>query len=101
VAQFIADSMDQSVDDIRPIAQAIYTKTLGNIFFVQQALEELVRQNVVYYDVMCFALRTERPMLNVWKNSCRMMFWPWSRTRTHTPNSLRKNTFHIIRYNQI
>jgi predicted ATPase len=28
---------------------------MGNIFFVMQAMEELVRKNALYYDVMCFS----------------------------------------------
>ncbi|KAL7581651.1 hypothetical protein ACA910_022199 [Epithemia clementina (nom. ined.)] len=54
VAEFIADSVQSSPEEIKPIVEAIYTKTLGNIFFVKQALEELVRKNALYYDVMCF-----------------------------------------------
>ena len=54
VAEFIADSIDRAPEEVDPIAEAIYTKTLGNIFFVKQALEELVRKNALYYDVMCF-----------------------------------------------
>ena len=30
---------------------------MGNIFFTKQALEELVRKNVLFYDVMCFEWR--------------------------------------------
>ena len=37
-----------------PLAKAIYTKTLGNIFYTMQALEELVRKNALFYDVMTF-----------------------------------------------
>ena len=55
VAEFIADSIGKTTAEVEPIAQAIYAKTLGNIFFVKQALEELVRRNAIYYDVVCFA----------------------------------------------
>ena len=54
IVQFIADSIDRTPEEVTPIAEAIYTKTLGNIFFVKQALEELVRRNALYYDVMRF-----------------------------------------------
>eukprot|EP00522_Entomoneis_paludosa_P011119 CAMPEP_0172442020 /NCGR_PEP_ID=MMETSP1065-20121228/2497_1 /TAXON_ID=265537 /ORGANISM="Amphiprora paludosa, Strain CCMP125" /LENGTH=1273 /DNA_ID=CAMNT_0013191675 /DNA_START=24 /DNA_END=3845 /DNA_ORIENTATION=- len=60
IREFIADALDRNNDDDDaesklPIAQAVYAKTLGNIFVVKQALEELVRKNAIYYDVMCFA----------------------------------------------
>ena len=44
----------EAVASCRPLTQAIYHKTLGNIFYTKQALEELVRQNGLYYDVMMF-----------------------------------------------
>ena len=54
IAQFIADSIDRDVKDVGPLSDLIYKKTLGNIFFVRHALEELVRRNVLYYDVICY-----------------------------------------------
>mmetsp|Transcript_933 Transcript_933/g.1908 ORF Transcript_933/g.1908 Transcript_933/m.1908 type:complete len:1373 (+) Transcript_933:193-4311(+) len=54
VGEFIADCIQMNADQVQPITQAVYTKTLGNIFFVKQALEELVRKNVIYYDVICY-----------------------------------------------
>ena len=54
IAQFIADSIYRDVKDVGPLSDLIYKKTLGNIFFVRHALEELVRRNVLYYDVICY-----------------------------------------------
>ena len=41
-------------DEVRALSDAIYQTTLGNIFFTMQAMEELVRHNALYYDVMFF-----------------------------------------------
>jgi len=67
ITTFIADSIkcgDEDEDDtssnkeeVRELAEAVYQKTMGNIFFTMQALEELVRKNVLFYDVMCFEWR--------------------------------------------
>ncbi|KAL7567811.1 hypothetical protein ACA910_000562 [Epithemia clementina (nom. ined.)] len=54
IAEFIADSIDKTPEEVGFVAEAVYKKTLGNIFFVKQALEELVRKNALYYDVMTF-----------------------------------------------
>eukprot|EP00579_Thalassiosira_antarctica_P001484 CAMPEP_0201869558 /NCGR_PEP_ID=MMETSP0902-20130614/3031_1 /ASSEMBLY_ACC=CAM_ASM_000551 /TAXON_ID=420261 /ORGANISM="Thalassiosira antarctica, Strain CCMP982" /LENGTH=1165 /DNA_ID=CAMNT_0048395085 /DNA_START=172 /DNA_END=3669 /DNA_ORIENTATION=+ len=55
ITMFIADSVKKDVaDDVAELAEAVYTKTTGNIFFVKQALEELVRKNILFYDVMYF-----------------------------------------------
>lgn len=60
ITKFIADSVkkeDDSENEVSELGEAIYKKTMGNIFFVMQALEELVRKNVVFYDMMCFEWR--------------------------------------------
>ena len=68
ITKFIADSIkcgddEEEEDDggtkeeVRELAEAVYQKTMGNIFFTMQALEELVRKNVLFYDVMCFEWR--------------------------------------------
>ena len=54
IAEFIADSIDKTPEDVTLVADAIYQKTLGNIFFVKQAMEELVRKNALYYDMVMF-----------------------------------------------
>ena len=54
IAEFIADCIDRSPKEVDPVAEAVYTKTLGNIFFVKQAFEELVRKNALYYDMVMF-----------------------------------------------
>ena len=55
IGQFIADTLHfDSIRSCRSLTDAVYNKTLGNIFFTRQALEELVRKNGLYYDVMMF-----------------------------------------------
>ena len=54
IAEFIADSIEKTPEDVALVADAIYQKTLGNIFFVKQAMEELVRKNALYYDMVMF-----------------------------------------------
>ena len=55
IRHFLADSIKRDeVDEASDLAEVIYKKTMGNIFFTKQALEELVRKNVVFYDMMCF-----------------------------------------------
>ena len=53
---FIADCVkrEDADNDIAELAEVVYQKTMGNIFFVKQAVEELARKNVLFYDVMCF-----------------------------------------------
>jgi len=54
VAELIADCLEKDARDMAIVTEAVYTKTLGNVFFVKQALEALVRKNAIYYDVMTF-----------------------------------------------
>ena len=53
---FIADCVkrEDADNDIAELAEVVYQKTMGNIFFVKQAVEELARENVLFYEVMCF-----------------------------------------------
>lgn len=59
ITQFIADSIgkEEEVEDVSDLAKVVYQKTMGNIFCVMQAMEELVRKNALYYDMMCFEWR--------------------------------------------
>jgi histidine kinase len=54
LGDFIADTLDLSPSKVVPLTDAIYSKTLGNMFFAMQALEELVRKNALFYNVMTF-----------------------------------------------
>ena len=54
VVVFIADTLSLEEDDTRSLAEAVYGKTRGNIFFTMQALEELERKNVLYYSLISF-----------------------------------------------
>ena len=51
---FIGDTLELEASAVQPLADALFSKTLGNIFFTMQALEQLVRRNALYYDMMIF-----------------------------------------------
>ena len=65
VLWFVAETLDKrhpgedwketkELEDLEPLAQFVYSRTLGNIFFCRQVLEALVRRNIIYFDVMLF-----------------------------------------------
>lgn len=55
VGEFLSDTLGKDgAAEVSTLTEVIYATTLGNIFFVKQALEELVRKNAVFYDVMMF-----------------------------------------------
>ena len=58
ITSFIADSVKKEEDDdVTELSSAVYQTTMGNIFFTKQAIEELVRKNILFYDIMCFEWR--------------------------------------------
>ncbi len=58
ITSFIADSVKKDEDDdVTELSSAVYQTTMGNIFFTKQAIEELVRKNILFYDMMCFEWR--------------------------------------------
>jgi len=61
VGEFIADTLQLEVDQVQPLTEAIYRKTLGNIFFTKQALEQLVRRNALYFDMVVFQWQWRLP----------------------------------------
>jgi len=54
VTQFIVDSLEKDPAEVSVITDLVYSKTLGNIFFIRCALEELVRKNVLYFDIISY-----------------------------------------------
>lgn len=72
--EFIADTLELSIDtdheadvdddadsdtyaenlDVRTLSVWVYERSLGNIFFTKQALEQLARQGALYYDMVLF-----------------------------------------------
>lgn len=54
VTEFVAETLQLKEESVGQLAEAIFCRTLGNIFFCRQAIEELVRKNAIYYDVMTF-----------------------------------------------
>ena len=54
IQQFLANTLSKDPSDVTKLSQVIYKKTMGNIFYVRQAVEELVRKNALYYDNICF-----------------------------------------------
>ena len=65
IGEFIADTLRLSTTEVAPLTQAVFHKTLGNIFFTKQALEQLIRKNALYYDTISFswAWNLKRPEL--------------------------------------
>lgn len=56
IGEFIADTIGRDgAAEVSTLTEVVYARTLGNIFFVKQALEELVRKNALFYDMMTFA----------------------------------------------
>ncbi|KAG7362867.1 GAF sensor-containing diguanylate cyclase/phosphodiesterase [Nitzschia inconspicua] len=53
--EFLSDSLDLPVDTLEPLSQAVFAKSLGNPLHIRQAVEHLVRRNVLYYDNMIFS----------------------------------------------
>lgn len=54
IAEFVADTLKLEAGESRSLAEAIYGKTRGNIFFAMQALEELQRKNILYFSLITF-----------------------------------------------
>ena len=70
INEFIQDTLSfETGDESWPLTKAIYPKTLGNIFFTMQALEELVRISFLYYDVMFFTWSYNQNLTHVEMNS--------------------------------
>mmetsp|Transcript_35410 Transcript_35410/g.51876 ORF Transcript_35410/g.51876 Transcript_35410/m.51876 type:complete len:1076 (-) Transcript_35410:385-3612(-) len=56
IGEFLSDTLGKdSPSEVATLTEVIFKKTLGNIFFVKQALEELVRKNAVFYDTIMFS----------------------------------------------
>jgi len=54
--EFIADSLClPSLEVAESLTQAVFCKTLGNPLYTKQALEHLVRKNVLFYDTISFS----------------------------------------------
>jgi hypothetical protein len=54
VGDFIADTLELDKAESGPLAEIVYGKTRGNIFFSMQTLEELQRRNVLFYSRITF-----------------------------------------------
>jgi predicted ATPase len=54
ITTFVAETLALPREEVAQLAEGIYSRTLGNISFCRQAIEELARKNVIYYDVMFF-----------------------------------------------
>ncbi|KAL3925054.1 MAG: hypothetical protein SGILL_000659 [Bacillariaceae sp.] len=53
--EFISDTLGLSTEDVTPLTQVVFSKTLGNPLYTRQALEHLVRKNALYYDTVIFS----------------------------------------------
>jgi len=55
IAIFIAECVKKdNADGVADLVYVVYQATMGNMLFVKQALNELVRKNALFYDVMSF-----------------------------------------------
>ena len=54
IGEFIADSLNLTLEEALPLTEVVYGKTQGNIFFTKQSLEELLTKNALYYDLIAF-----------------------------------------------
>ena len=54
IGEFIADSLNLTLQQALPLTEVVYGKTRGNIFFTKQSLEELLHKNALYYDLIAF-----------------------------------------------
>lgn len=54
IAEFVADTLKLEVDESRSLAEVVFGKTRGNMFFAMQALEELQRKNILYFSLITF-----------------------------------------------
>lgn len=54
IAEFIADSLTLDPQDVAPLAKAVYQRSLGNILYTKQALDQLTRTNALYFDLVLF-----------------------------------------------
>ncbi len=51
---FVGETLHLDEESVGQLSEAIFSRTLGNVFFCRQAIEELARKNAIYYDVMTF-----------------------------------------------
>lgn len=54
VTCFIAETLELKTSEVQDLSRVVFSRTLGNIFFCRQAIEELVRKSVIYYDMVFF-----------------------------------------------
>jgi predicted ATPase len=54
VGEFVADTLELDKEECEPLAEIVYGKTRGNIFFSMQTLEELHRRNVLFFSMITF-----------------------------------------------
>lgn len=52
--EFVADSLSVEVNECTYLATVVYKKTQGNIFFIRQTLENLLRENAIYKSMATF-----------------------------------------------
>jgi predicted ATPase len=54
VSELIADTLSLDLQDVEPLSAAIYQRSLGNVLYTKQALDQLVRTNAMYFDMVEF-----------------------------------------------
>jgi predicted ATPase len=54
IGDFIADTLNRDQEETRSLAEVVYGKTQGNIFFTRQSLDELQRKKMLCYSLATF-----------------------------------------------
>jgi predicted ATPase len=54
VSEFIAATLRLDVEEVASLAEVVYSKTHGNIYFTEQTLEDLQRKQVLYKSLSTF-----------------------------------------------
>ncbi len=78
ISRFVADCINKEPKEVDDLKEVVFQKTMGNIYYAMQSLEELVRKNALYYDVMSFD-------------------WQWSLEKVTLPNFLSDDIVEMIK----
>jgi predicted ATPase/GAF domain-containing protein len=67
VNQLIADTLNCSIEDVKPLAELVTNKTGGNSFFVTQFLQTLYRESLLVFNNPDFTLTKRESKGGVWR----------------------------------
>jgi len=104
VQEFIADTLDQRSKGrrISTLTNAVYERTLGNMFYTKQALDTLFRENILLYDTATcrwnWVLETEEELKKLLPTDMvysKIMTTPKELRRALTVASYTRSTFDV------